>query len=164
LGAAGFTATASSPDGSPVVSTAHDNISFNIKAAEGRWITGVEYTETGSGTASPGSASIAQGGIAVNLKSLSFPMAMYTAPSTIPWTFGPATFDFSGMHLTEVPMTIDNSLTAVALGLDSSATISKDPASLIITTTAIPVPSAIVLLLSGLVAIIGIRKRSQGAE
>lgn len=158
LAVGGFSASAASA-GAPVVVGAHDNISFNLVAGPGYYISKVEYTESGTGTAS-GGAAIAQGGVAINLVSTSFPVAIYTAPSIIPWVFGPAVFDFTGMNLTTIPVTIDNSLTAVALTLGSSATISKDPATLIITTTPVPLPPAVLLLGSGLVAFIGIRRRS----
>jgi hypothetical protein len=148
-------------DGALGAVSALDTLSFTVTAPAGYWITKVSYDEGGIGETTQGIA-IATGSITAGGTPKNFPTQIFGTNSVGDWTTG-GWVNIANSN--EIEVSIVNSLFATTFGGPNDiANISKTEASVTVDLAQIPIPSAILLLFSGLVAVISIRKRSQGAE
>jgi hypothetical protein len=153
-------------------SSAYDTMSFHVKADPGKVITNISFQEGGSLNISLGSGGfaivMANGSIVADGAPAQNPFStvINTLNGSYSWQdpqSGPAFFAYSiSDNKTDVLVTITNSLFAAATG-GSSASISKDLASVSVTTSPVPLPPAAWLFGSALVGLVSLsRRRREG--
>jgi hypothetical protein len=143
-------------DGNTPFLSALDTLSFTVTAPAGYWITNVSYSETVFGDTTQGVA-VATGSITADGTPKNLPLWIL-----VPGSGFNGTTISSGIAIdkkTEVAVSIVNSLFATTFGGPNDiAYITKEIASVDVEIAQIPIPSALLLLSSGLVCLIGLRR------
>ncbi len=150
-------------DGSSIVTqAANDTLAFTITAPAGYWITSVSYTEEGDGETTNGIAT-ASGALVADGIPANFLTQVFGPQTSSAWSITPTPIAID--NKTEIAVSINNNLFAIALGGGETATISKTFAELEVGLTAIPLPPAILMLGSALVGLgtVGMRRRQTAA-
>ena len=148
-------------DGAATIS-AVDTMSMTITAPAGHFITSVAYSEAGTGETGTGGIAIATGSMVVDGMPSNF-MSQLFNPNTAAsaWVINPAAVLIA--NKSEITMSITNSLFAFLFdALNGPADIEKTSAVITVTTALIPVPPAVWLFGSAVVALgsIGARRKA----
>ncbi len=135
--------------------SAFDTISFRVVADPGSYLTGLAYLESGVRTIGAGGGiTLSTGSVVANGTASDLGLVLGTSPTPIVnWSLGTA-FDFTGLNLTEIIVSITNSMLAFG-----DAGIAKTAASVSFELTPVPLPPAVGLLGAAVVALATINRR-----
>lgn len=133
---------------------AFDTLSFKVVADPGYYLTGMTYLESGLQIRGPGGVTVSTGSVVANGVANDLGLVIGTSPTGLTtWSLG-TVFDFTGLLLTEITVSITNSM----LGVGDGA-ISKTAAGVSFELTPVPLPPAVGLLGAAVVAMATINRR-----
>lgn len=140
----------------PLDISAFDTLSMKVVADPGFYITGLTYSESGTrGIGLSGGVTLSTGSVVANGTANDLGLVLGTSPTGfVFWALGTAFVFDTSLQLTEINVTITNSMLAVG-----EAIIEKEGASLTFEVTPVPLPPALGMLGAGLVGLATIGRR-----